>query len=473
MHWISLRCTARWRSCALGLALSASAFVRPGIADTTLPAFNAPLTQTSISGISAGAFMAVQFGTAWSSIIKGVGAIAGGPFGCSEGSGSEAQSTCMGGMPAPDVAPLIRRADAWSKTGAIDPTANIAGQKIYLFNGYNDNVVARPVSDSLRAFYAHYLAANPGNLFYQTAIGAGHSQVTQAYGNPCPENGGEYINNCGYDQAGIIFQHIYGALQPPHRGSLGGKILSFRQTEFTAPDQPNDDSMDDTGFAYVPAACAANEACIVHVALHGCLQSAGNIQQDFVQHAGYNEWADTNRIIVLYPQIKALILTGLGITNPQACWDWWGYLDADPTVTPSYLLKTGKQITAIKRMIDRLTSGGPARSASAAVSQVPVSQVPVQAADRTDTAVDLVWSAVPGGSRYAVFRAGPTDQAFQKIGTIAGLSYGDSGLHPATTYRYKIGVAAPGAAEPASPVTTVTTLRKVPKCDDPGNCVVH
>ena len=64
-------------------------------ADPPLLAYNASITQTSISGISSGAFMAVQFGTAWSSIVKGVGAIAGGPFGCSGGSGSAAQSTCM------------------------------------------------------------------------------------------------------------------------------------------------------------------------------------------------------------------------------------------------------------------------------------------------------------------------------------------------------------------------------------------
>ena len=29
-----------------------------------------------------------------------------------------------------------------------------------------------------------------------------------------PTNGGKFINRCGYDQAGIILQHIYGALHP-------------------------------------------------------------------------------------------------------------------------------------------------------------------------------------------------------------------------------------------------------------------
>ena len=68
----------------------------------------------------------------------------------------------------------------------------------------------------------------------------------------------------------------------------------------------------------------------MHIALHGCLQSFGNIGEDYVRHAGYNEWADSNHIIVLYPQTTRRRLPRCGMTNPQACWDWWGYLDADP-----------------------------------------------------------------------------------------------------------------------------------------------
>jgi hypothetical protein len=198
------------------------------------------------------------------------------------------------------------------------------------------------------------------------------------------------------------------------------------------------------------------------------MQSVGDIQQDFVRHAGYNEWADTNHIIALYPQAKAVSVTSLGITNPKACWDWWGYLDADPTVNPTYLLKTGKQIAAIKRMIDRLTSGASTQAAGPVVSQAAI-----RAVDRSDTAVDLAWPAVSGASRYAIFRAGPADQSLRQIATITGLSFADSGLHPATEYRYAVGVAVPAGAQPQSSVVTVTTLRKVPKCDDPGTCAIH
>jgi hypothetical protein len=59
--------------------------------DPPLGTYNADFSESSISGISSGAFMAVQFATAWSGTIKGVGVIAGGPYYC-------AQGTAFGGL---------------------------------------------------------------------------------------------------------------------------------------------------------------------------------------------------------------------------------------------------------------------------------------------------------------------------------------------------------------------------------------
>jgi hypothetical protein len=64
----------------------------------------------------------------------------------------------------------------------------------------------------------------------------------------------------------------------------------------------------------------------------------------FVRNAGYNKWADTNRIIVLYPQATAVPDEG----NLEGCWDWWGYDD------PDYATKTGRQMAALRRMVTRL-----------------------------------------------------------------------------------------------------------------------
>src|SRR3977135_1796381 len=58
-----------------------------------LPSYNVDINQTSVSGLSAGGFMAVQFDVAFSSMLRGAGIIAGGPFYCAQGSFLTASST--------------------------------------------------------------------------------------------------------------------------------------------------------------------------------------------------------------------------------------------------------------------------------------------------------------------------------------------------------------------------------------------
>jgi poly(3-hydroxybutyrate) depolymerase len=76
------------------------------------------------------------------------------------------------------------------------------------------------------------------------------------------------------------------------------------------------------------------------------------IGEKFVKYAGYNEVAELNNIIVLYPQTHP---TDLGPDiffppwNLHGCYDFWGYTGHD------YAFKTGPQMAAIKAMIDRLT----------------------------------------------------------------------------------------------------------------------
>jgi hypothetical protein len=97
----------------------------------------------------------------------------------------------------------------------------------------------------------HYLSdRNSGNLFYQTAIGAGHSQVTLTYGLECSDNKDYFIDRCNYDQAGGILQHIYGALRPRKDNQPLGELLSFDQREFTLPASPASYSLAETGYAY-------------------------------------------------------------------------------------------------------------------------------------------------------------------------------------------------------------------------------
>ncbi len=437
-----------------------------------LSGYNADIKESSISGISSGAFMAVQFGVAWSSIVKGVGVIAGGPYYCAQGSAADgllgnvgpaltATGPCMKGPP-PDLKLLIAQTDEWARSGDIDDPDNIAKQRIYIFAGYNNSVVNPSVGEAAYRFYLHYLGGHdPGNLFFQNAIGAGHSQVTIKYGEACNKNEGYFIDHCNYDQAGIILQHIYGALNPKNQGALSGQLLAFDQRELTSPESPASYSMAETGYVYVPAVCAARQPCRVHIALHGCKQNFATIGDRYIQHAGYNEWADTNRLIILYPQTIAGNPAESEPLNPYGCWDWWGYTNFN------YAVKAGRQITTIKAMLDRLTSHyTPAQPAADAAMP---SKVLVN--DLSATGIALAWTPVAGAQRYTVSREKTGEAIFTAIGSVAQPSFADMGLSPATSYNYKVTVTgSSGGGGLSSPVVTAITLQSLPRCDTPGSC---
>jgi hypothetical protein len=182
-------------------------------------------------------------------------------------------------------------------------------------------------------------------------VAAGHGMVTEDAGGRCGLTDAPFINDCDYDAAGKLLAHLLGPLAAP-RPESPGRVVKFDQREF-ADGNAYWISMADTGYAYVPDACL-RERCRVHVAFHGCRQNAAAIGERFVRESGYNRWADTNRIVVLYPQTVAR--NGWGgawwtwnyVVNPRACWDWWGYTGTQ------YHTKQGPQIRAVKAMLDRL-----------------------------------------------------------------------------------------------------------------------
>ncbi len=471
----------------------AGASATPSLAaePTALMGYNADIKETSVSGISSGAFMAVQFGTAWSSTIKGVGVVAGGPYWCAEGERLDlpfgafnaallvpekliaAKTNLLGALypclqgPPPELSSLTGKADAKAASFEIDDLQNIKQQKIYLFHGYNDTTVARSVTDAAADFYRHYLGdANQGNLYYQSALGAGHSFVVAAESKAsglkaCNANESPFIDDCGYDQAGIILRHIYGALNSPNRGSLSGSITAFDQRPYIVPDIPGAVSLGDTGYVYVPKDCENGAPCRVHVSLHGCKQDAGDIKKTYVENTGYNAWADTNRLIILYPQTQASPFLPF---NPQACWDWWAYVNH----TDAYVTKAGKQIRAIKAMVDALTAG--AKPATTGATAGPAAAPNALAViDTSDTSADLVWASVNGAQAYSISRAG-ADGAFTVVGRVAGPSFGDAGLAPKSTYRWRVSAVVNGVEGAASNEVQGVTRATPAPCDNPGSC---
>lgn len=82
----------------------------------------------------------------------------------------------------------------------------------------------------------------------------------------------------------------------------------------------------------------------------------------------------------------------------------------------------------------------------------------------TDTSVTLNWSAVSGASSYTVYRNGTA------VGTTTGISRTDTGLTPATSYRYTVAAAdSSGAVGVTSAAVTATTTGSAAACFTASN----
>jgi poly(3-hydroxybutyrate) depolymerase len=315
-------------------------------AANALPTLHAAPARTSVSGLSSGAFMAVQYGVAFSSSVAGIGVIAGGPYNCAGVNMlTGGVATCMAGVPS-GVASWVA-AQGFANFGQIDPVAGIAKMKVYVFGGMNDQVVFPPVVAATRDFFTA-AGVTGSNLAYVNTVPAGHAFITPVFGNSCATNGAPFIGHCmvksrAYDQSQEVLKHIYGPLKPAV-AALSTTVVPFDQREFAGAST----GLDDIGFVYVPKSCTTAPAgrCAVHVVLHGCMQGAEVVGSDVYGSAGYNRWADSNNLIVLYPQVAKTVLP----FNLPGCWDWMGYTG------PNFQVRSGVQLAAVKAMVDRLTT---------------------------------------------------------------------------------------------------------------------
>jgi poly(3-hydroxybutyrate) depolymerase len=367
--------TARCHMVRALLITAALGFATSAWAAPPLGRYPVDPTQVSVSGISSGAFMANQLHIAHSAGIMGAAMVAGGLYGCpvlavqQDGVyalASQAVGACM------SLPSLLNSVDGYKQTvselaarGWIDPPSNLAHGRVYMFTGQADRVVNSKAVELGEQLYEALGVPAAQIKFDDRDLpnpGAGHSWVTSGFGRACDANASPYINDCHYDLAGVELQWIYGPLQP-RAATPTGRIVAFDQTEFVPEHAAAANGMLDTGYLYVPKTCerGAAQPCRLQVALHGCLQSAETLGDEFYTRIGLNEWADTNRIVVLYPQAHATTVRELSRqdalslenANPQGCWNWWGY-----AYDTQFLTKQGVQVSAIWSMIQRIDGQG-------------------------------------------------------------------------------------------------------------------
>lgn len=210
-----------------------------------LPQLGIALDETSVSGLSAGAYMAGQLQVAHSSHIVGAGIVAGGPFGCAETPGNGLMPTaarnatraiegCMAdklrSSGVPDITALAQQAKNMAEDGKVDPVNGLSKERVYLFSGGEDRIVARSVVEAAQRFYTE-VGVPEKNIALVTPPDAGHTFLTVDTGNTCGASASPFVSDCDYDQAGAILKWIYGELQAPGQHETG-KYVVFDQSPF-------------------------------------------------------------------------------------------------------------------------------------------------------------------------------------------------------------------------------------------------
>jgi hypothetical protein len=361
---------------AMLLALVICLIVAPGHAQTALGRYRIDPDKITVSGISSGGYMAVQLGVAYSSVFSGVGVFAAGPYGCAETGGSvdwnvrRAAGPCMAGryelmqrwwctaglatcpgVDAPDAEGSVQLARQKEAEHHIDPLSNLARQRVFLLSGNEDQTVAPQVVDALARFYETIVQSVQIERIRRAGLAHTFPTISFSRGNDCAVSESPFVSDCNYDGAKQVLSHLYWSLEAHSSDAAGTPVTEFDQKPFFPAGTTS--GMANSGYIYVPAGCTSTNAprCKLHVALHGCSQTKADIGMAFVEGAGYNRWADTNRVIVLYPQVKKT--DGLFSKNPQGCWDWWGYSGA------GWDDKRGPQMRAIIAMVNWLKLPSP------------------------------------------------------------------------------------------------------------------
>lgn len=292
-----------------------------------------------VTGISSGGYMAGQLQVAYSSRIKGTAVFGAGPYYCAQNNTYQALYACAGNSYPDDLSTLEADASLWSSYGWIDPIGNLRGRPVWVYHGSQDTAIAASVSSDGAAFWSHFGA----HVTSVTGNGAGHAWVTPYGTNSCGTTGSPYLNNCGTDPEHDLLTALLGSVNAPNTGPLGGTLIQFDQNAYALGGSAAALDLSGSGFAYVPQSCSAGAACRLVVALHGCSQGYDSVGTAFVDRANLNQYADTNGMIVLYPQATS------GASNPYGCWDWWGYLGAT-----NYPIQGGAQIESIMNMVSAL-----------------------------------------------------------------------------------------------------------------------
>lgn len=377
--------------------------------------------KVSVSGVSSGAYLAVQLQVAYSKTFMGVGSVAGGPYFCAENMTdiTAIKLKCMSGagIIPDDYTPYRDKAIELSKDGKIDDVSNLKQTRVFIFNSATDQVI-NPGLGYLSVLFFQYFSDDPSSNvlawnaipgYYNYAIAHGLPTKIKKYdGNinyadqatPCaPANSQQYpwfpnelyrgndpwLYHCpypneytpvidGYSMAQDILNHIYGDIKDAIEPS--GEIASYEQLQFV--DNPEIKTVDDlhkhgigeTLYVYTPSVCKDDPSKCdkLHVALHGCQQFP---EWTFTGKIGSPKAGETIQFNDLFyngPFNGIAEANGIVVLYPQAYnigttqddinpYGCWEFWPFYEEDKENYYTQEGTEMRMIKAMVDHFSSG--------------------------------------------------------------------------------------------------------------------
>lgn len=310
----------------------------------------------TVSGQSAGASAALQHAVAFSSRTDGLLVAAGSPYGC--GAADWHDWTCYYfGLSEADMVRYLRRR---AEQDLIDDPRNLKDMPVLLFSGALDFVVFTGVMRSVQ----HQLGAfgvRPKRAFHTRASHVWSRDHGRCSCGQCALQSSSLeccdVNNCGYDLSGDMLRTFFGDRVQPRTETRRRGLRWIEQWKYLprSAGPANASTLLRWAPAYVPESCEANLLlCAVHVNYHGCTPNPKKRGADrhsrtwadrlvWVNSIDINNYAEANRIVVLYPQAAGSDSIGEG------CFNWASYED-----DPLFDTRLGVQLNTVLGMLAAL-----------------------------------------------------------------------------------------------------------------------
>ena len=197
----------------------------------------------------------------------------------------------------------------------IDSPDNLKEKAVYLVGGTKDHTIKMFAVEA-----AYDVLTNQG----VTKLEFLKKPIRHDAGGSKPIDGIKYI----YTQLGYAPD---GFNEPSTDPESLGTLSQFDQREFLQDGWTwEETTLKDFGYVYVPHTCKT-KSCNVHFVFHGCNADS------FAQKYGYNEFAATNDIIMVYPD--------------SPC---WGYIHS--VTDDKQFTRDGMMPKTIMSMVERVTS---------------------------------------------------------------------------------------------------------------------